>query len=65
MCQYLLTYFSGYIYHNAICYNTDIAGKIIILILIVKCIGKLSLIASYPHPTLTRPNVAVSVILSQ
>ena len=58
------SYFSGYIYHNVMCYNTGIIGKIM-PILIIKCIGKLSLIASYPYSTLTPPSVAVSVMLSQ
>lgn len=36
------SYFSSYIYHyTVICYNTGIVSKIIILILMVICIGKL------------------------
>lgn len=57
------SYFSGYSYHNVLCYNTGIIGKKM-PILTIRCIGKLSSTASYPYPTLTPPNVAVSVTLS-
>lgn len=49
-------FFSRYIYHAVLGHNTGLLGKIIVLMLMLQCIGKLSK-ASYPYPMVAPPNL--------